>query len=32
MDKPIETDAATLEATINSAIAEMFGKYPAPKP
>ena len=32
MDKPIETDAATLETTINSAIAEMFGKYPAPKP
>jgi hypothetical protein len=32
MDKPIETDSATLAATINGAVAEMFGKYPVPKP
>ena len=32
MDKPIETDSATLAATINGAVGEMFAKYPVPKP
>ena len=32
MDKPLESDKAKLEATINAAIAEMFEKYPATKP
>src|SRR6185295_11603877 len=30
MDTPIERDPATIEATINAAVAAMFEKYPAP--
>ena len=31
MDTPFDRDRATIEATINQAVAEMFAKYPAPK-
>ena len=30
LDTPIDTDPATLEATINTAVAAMFEKYPPP--
>jgi hypothetical protein len=32
MDTPIDNDPATLEATINAAVAAMFERYPAPAP
>jgi Domain of unknown function (DUF4136) len=31
MDTPFDRDRATIEATINQVVAEMFAKYPAPK-
>jgi hypothetical protein len=30
IDKPIDTDRATMESTVNDAVAAMFEKYPTP--